>query len=193
MVSTAFLLFLLATVWALLPAFVDLRLGFPRAWVTVGLAGLGFVLTLFAWIDSMSVSFQVWPLLGTLTAAAILLFAILSLFPELRNRPALPGGLAGAAQWANQPAPDLGQSGRPAPAPGQPTYGPPSSPPPTATAAGRDQAHPGAPLHGPRGGPTGVRRTARTGRRDGVRRGLGRRGPADRAAEPSRSGGRRSR
>ena len=29
-VSTAFLLFLLATVWTLLPAFLDLRLGFPR-------------------------------------------------------------------------------------------------------------------------------------------------------------------
>ncbi len=35
------MLFLLATVWALLPAFLDLKLGFPRGWVTVGLAGAG--------------------------------------------------------------------------------------------------------------------------------------------------------
>jgi hypothetical protein len=127
-VSTAFLLFLLAAVWTLLPAFTDLRLGFPRAWVTVGLAGVGFLLTLFAWIDTMSLDFQVWPLLGTITAAAILLFALLTLLPQLRNGPALPGSLAGAAQWANQPAPDFGQPGRPAQA--GPTYGQPASPPP---------------------------------------------------------------
>src|SRR6185312_15850609 len=51
-VKTAFFLFLLATVWALLPAFTDLKLGFPRSWVTVGLAALGFILTLIAWIDT---------------------------------------------------------------------------------------------------------------------------------------------
>lgn len=48
-VKLAFLLFLLASAWALLPAVVDLRLGFPRSLVTVGLAALGFLLTLFAW------------------------------------------------------------------------------------------------------------------------------------------------
>jgi hypothetical protein len=142
MVSTAFLLFLLATVWTLLPAFVDLRLGFPRAWGTVGLAGLGFVLTLFSWLARMSANFQVWPLLGTLTAAAILLFAILSLVPQLRNRPALPGPLAGAAQWAGQPAPDFGQPNRPAPA--QPTYGQSAAPPPPPP--GRTGSTPQAPV-----------------------------------------------
>ena len=153
MVSTAFLMFLLATVWALLPAFVDLRLGFPRGWVTVGLAGLGFVLTLFAWLASMSVSFQVWPLFGTLTAAAILLFAILSLVPQLRNRPALPGSLVGAAQWANQPSPDLGQLGRHAPVPGQPTYGSPSSPPPPPPPPGGTKPVSGVPFPGSAAGP----------------------------------------
>ena len=62
--KTAFFLFLLATVWALLPAFTDLKLGFPRSWITVGLAALGFVLTLFAWIDTFDVDFSVWALLG---------------------------------------------------------------------------------------------------------------------------------
>jgi hypothetical protein len=152
-VSTAFLLFLLATVWTLLPAFLDLRLGFPRGWVTVGLAGLGFVMTLFAWIESMGVSFQVWPLLGMLAAAAILVFAILSLLPQLRNRPAVPAGLTGAAQWANQPAPDFGQPGQQAQHPvqtqhyGQPGTPPPPPPPPTG-GVGHSQ-HPGPSAGGP--------------------------------------------
>jgi hypothetical protein len=125
-VKTAFFLFVLATVWALLPAFTDLKLGFPRSWITVGLAALGFVLTLFAWLDTFDVDFSIWALLGMLTATAILVFSVLALLPELRNRPALPGGLANAAQWANQPGSDLGQQqGQPY---GQPPYG--QSPPP---------------------------------------------------------------
>jgi hypothetical protein len=105
LVSSAFVLFLLATVWALLPAFTDFKIGFPRGWVTVGLAALGFLLTLFAWFDTFSVGFSIFPLLAVIVAAAIVLFAFLSLLPELRNKPALPGGLANAAQWANQQAP----------------------------------------------------------------------------------------
>src|SRR3954465_54430 len=134
-VKTAFFLFLLATIWAALPAFTDLKLGFPRSWVTVGLAALGFVLTLVAWIDTFKWNFSIWALLGMLVATAILVFAVLSLLPELRNRPALPGGLANAAQWANQPAPGAqsGQPyGQPAPPYGQPQqqqYAPPPPPP----------------------------------------------------------------
>jgi hypothetical protein len=124
LVSSAFVLFLLATVWALLPAFTDFTLGFPRGWVTVGLAALGFLLTLFAWFDTFSVGFSIFPLLAVIVAAAILLFAVLTLLPELRSKPALPGGLANAAQWANQQAPDLGQqfgqSGQPGQGQGQP-------------------------------------------------------------------------
>ena len=125
-VKTAFFLFLLASVWALLPAFTDLKLGFPRSWVTVGLAALGFVLTLVAWIDTFKWNFSIWALLGMLTATAILLFSLLALLPELRNRPALPGGLANAAQWANRPAPEFGQQpGQPG---GQGAYGQPGQP-----------------------------------------------------------------
>src|SRR5688500_8283213 len=40
LVSSAFVLFLLATVWALLPAFTDFKIGFSRGWVTVGLAAM---------------------------------------------------------------------------------------------------------------------------------------------------------
>jgi hypothetical protein len=170
-VKTAFFLFLLASVWALLPAFTDLKLGFPGSWVTVGLAALGLVLTLIAWIDTFKWSFSIWALLGFLTATAILLFSLLALLPELRNRPALPGGLANAAQWANQRAPEFGQQpGRPTapgsygqpsapygqppvqgtPPPPPPSYGPPpggpSGPPPAAPpAAGGSTAAGGAP------------------------------------------------
>ena len=136
LVSSAFVLFLLATAWAVLPAFYELKMGFPRSWITVGLAALGFLLTLFAWFDTLSVGFAIFALLGLLTSIAILLFSLLSLLPELRNRPALPGGLANAAQWANQPAPQAGQQGPPqgppqqyGQPPAQPGYGQPMPPP----------------------------------------------------------------
>jgi hypothetical protein len=157
-VKTAFFLFLLASVWALLPAFVDVKVGFPRSWITVGLAGLGFLLTLFAWFDTFDFDFSIWALLGVLTAAAILLFAVLALLPELRNRPALPGGLASAAQWANQPAPEFGQqSGAPGHQPGYGHAGPPHAgpqhaapppqyaPPPAPPAAGTHASQPFTP------------------------------------------------
>ena len=130
-VTTAVFLFLLATVWTLLPAFVDLELGFPRSAITVGLAALGFLFALLGWLDSFTegFSFSIWALLGFLAAAAILAFAVLRLLPELRNRPALSGGIANASQWANQQAPQFGaQQGAPGqqPAPGQSPYGYPS-------------------------------------------------------------------
>jgi hypothetical protein len=144
-VTTAFVLFLLATAWTLLPAFMDLELGFPRSWITVGLTAVAWLLTLFAWIDSFEGDFSVWALLGFLTASAILLFAVLALLPEMRNRPGLPGGLASAAQWANQPAPGLGQlHGGSGQHPGSAPPPPQSSPP----------QYPGAP--GGPGGPGGL-------------------------------------
>jgi hypothetical protein len=122
--TTAFILFLLAGAWALLPAFTDLRLGFPRGFVTVGLTGLGLILTLVAWIDTLEFDFSIWSLLGMLVAVAITAFAVLGLLPELKNRPGLPGGLANAAQWANQQAPAFGNQ----PQPGQQQYGQPQPP-----------------------------------------------------------------
>ena len=128
MVSLAFVLFLLATAWALLPAFYSLQVGFPRSYVTVGLAALGLLFTLFAWIRSLSFEFKIVPLLALLTAVAITLFAVLTLLPELRNGPALPGGLAKAGQWANQRGPEFGQSGHGG-SPAAPTGPPPAVPP----------------------------------------------------------------
>jgi hypothetical protein len=123
LVTFSLLLFLLATVWAALPAVTQFDPGFPRGWVTVGLTGLGFLLTLFAWIRALSYGFQIWPLLALITAAAITVFAVLALLPELRNRPGLPGGLANAAQWANRPAPEFGHPGQPGQPYGQQPYG----------------------------------------------------------------------
>jgi hypothetical protein len=125
-VSFAFVLFLLATAWAVLPAFFSLEVGFPRSYVTVGLAGLGLLLTLFAWIHSLRFEFKIVPLLALLTAAAIAVFAVFTLLPELRGGPALPGGLAKAGQWANQRGPEFGQQ------PGSssaPAASPPGAPP----------------------------------------------------------------
>jgi hypothetical protein len=149
-VTFAFVLFLIATVWTVLPAFVDLKLPFPRSWITVGLAALGWVLTLFAWLDTFDVDFSIWALLGMLTATAILVFAVLGLLPELRNRPALPGGLASAAQWANQPAPGQ-QFGQPGPGqPHQPGHGQPGHPaPPYGQPPQQQYAPPPPPPSGP--------------------------------------------
>jgi hypothetical protein len=149
LVSFSFVLFLLAAAWAFLPAFTDVKLGFPRAWVTVGLAALGLLLTLFAWIASLGDSgFEIAPLLGLLVAVAITLFALLGLLPELRNRPALPGGLANAAQWANQQAPGFGAQGN-GPAPSG--HAPPPPPAPSA----QPPAQPGGQYPPPATGPTG--------------------------------------
>jgi hypothetical protein len=114
-VKTAFFLFVLAAVWSALPAFYDVDLGFPRSWITVGLAALGVLLALFAWFDTFDFEFSLWALLGLLTAVAILVGAVLSLLPELRDRPAPSGGPAGAGQWADQSGPQYGQQGPPGP------------------------------------------------------------------------------
>jgi hypothetical protein len=142
-VTTAFLLLLLAAAWTLLPAFADVQAGFPRSWITVGLAALAWLLTLFAWIRSFEGDFSVWALLGFLTATGVLAFAVLRLLPELRNRPALPGGLANAAHWANQPAPDFGQQPGGQAHPGYGNPAPPQySPPPVPHAGGPGAAPP---------------------------------------------------
>ncbi|MGY1784083.1 hypothetical protein [Geodermatophilus sp. SYSU D00698] len=153
LVAFSFVLLLLAGVWALLPAFVQLDLGFPRSWITVGLAGLAVLLTLVAWIQTFDAGFSVFALLGFLVTVAVAVFAFLRLLPEMRNRPALPGAFAGAAQWANQQAPDFGtgQGGAPGPpaAPGQ--YGAPGPygrPAPYGGQPAQPWGQPGQPGHG---------------------------------------------
>jgi len=129
LVTFSFVLLLAAAVWALLPAVTEVRLGFPRSWITVGLAALALLLTLIAWIQTFEWEFSLVGLLALLVTAAVTAFAFLRLLPEMRNKPALPGAFAGASQWANQQAPDFGagQGARPGPygqsTPGQ--YGQP--------------------------------------------------------------------
>ncbi|RBY89910.1 hypothetical protein [Blastococcus sp. TF02A-26] len=146
-ITTAFILFLLAGAWALLPAVTDVKLPFPRSLVTVGLAGLGLLLTLIGWIDSFDLpDFSFFALLTFLTAVAITAFAVLRLLPELKNRPGLPGGIANAAQWANQQAPGFGSHPQAPHQPyGQQQYGAPqqpSSPPPAPPGSGPTPGQP---------------------------------------------------
>ncbi len=130
--TTFALLFLLAAaVWALLPAVTEVRLPFPRSFVTVGLTALAALFTLIVWIKAFDLEFSLIGLLALLVALAVTAFAVFGLLPELKNRPGLPGGLANAAQWANQQAPAFGagpqqQYGQP-PAPPQ-QYGRPQAP-----------------------------------------------------------------
>lgn len=148
LVTFSFVLFLLATAWAALPAFYDVKVGFPRGWITFGLAALGALLTLIAWINTLSWGFSIWALLGFIVALVIAGFAFLTLLPELKNRPALPGGLANAAQWANQQAPGFGAQGN-GPAPSG--HAPPPPPAPSA----QPPAQPGGQYPPPATGPTG--------------------------------------
>jgi hypothetical protein len=149
-------------VWAALPAFYEVKVGFPRSWITVGLAALGFLLTLFAWFDTFNIDFSIWALLGVLVAAVILVFAVLTLIPELRNRRPLPGALSSAAQWANRPAPDLGSPsqssgpgayGQPAPPHTQPPHSPPPAPGPSSSYGSQGGTPPAADPP-PAGGPS---------------------------------------
>src|SRR3954452_18571717 len=157
LVTSSFVLFLLAALWALLPAVYDLKVGFPRGYITTGLAALGLVLTLIAWIKSLGGGFYIFALLGFVVAVGITLFALLSLLPEVRRRPALPGALAGAAQWANQQAPDLpaslGGPGRSGGRPGTPPGQPGEHPGQPGGHTGQPGGHSGAPPAAPYGAP----------------------------------------
>ncbi|PZA18908.1 hypothetical protein, partial [Modestobacter versicolor] len=108
----AFVLLLLASAWALLPAFADVAVPFPRSFLTAGLAGLAFVLTLIEWLSTFDAGFTLMGLLTFLSSVAILVFAVLRLLPELRSSGTMPGRLSGAAQWANQSAPQFGGGGK---------------------------------------------------------------------------------
>ena len=115
--------------------------------------------------------FSIWALLGMLTATAILVFAVLALLPELRDRPALPGGPANAAQWADQPARRPGAAD-----PGTASRSPPARDAAAVRAASRTTGTPG---RRPRYGPPAGRPPARRRPPDGGSRRLAERGGAD--------------
>jgi hypothetical protein len=126
LVTTAAVLLVLAAVWSLLPAVVDLGLPFPRGSVTVGLTSLALLLTLVEWLSTFEGGFSLFALLTVLTAAAAAVVAVLTLVrqphagagavPAGTSRPTAPPG----QPW--QPAgPQLGY--------GQPPSAPVQSPP----------------------------------------------------------------
>jgi hypothetical protein len=125
MVVLAFVLLVLAAAWALLPAFADVRVPFPRAVLTVALAALAFLLTLFEWLSDLDIGFSPMGFLTLMASLAVLAFAALRLVPPVGGGGAVPGGLAAAARWADRPAPRFGRrrdaEAQPAPAPGEAT------------------------------------------------------------------------
>ncbi|HYO36588.1 MAG TPA: hypothetical protein VER97_10955 [Geodermatophilus sp.] len=129
LVTLSFVLLLAAAVWALLPAVTELRLGFPRSWVTVGLAGLALLFTLIAWVQALGYEFSVVGLLALLVTAAVVAFAVLRLLSELRTRPAGPGPYGQQVPYGQQPP--YGQQatyGQQSPYGQQPPYGQPDQP-----------------------------------------------------------------
>ena len=112
LVETAFVFFVLASLWALVPALTDARLSFSPHWITAGLAGFGLLLAVFGWLDSLSAGFSVWALLGAVVAAAIALSAVLS--PRLSSG----GGRSGVTTPEPQAAAQALGGQSPAPQPG---------------------------------------------------------------------------
>lgn len=162
LVVCAWVLLVLAAVWALLPALGKghvVQVSFPREGVAVLLTGLAFVLTFTTWVQTLTLdgqvaegldggSFSVMAFLTLLTSLALLVAAVLSLLPALRNRAKVPGAVTGAAQWVNRPGPAFGPPGQAGPPPTGPQepwqqgswqqppspqpYGQPLPPPPPA-------------------------------------------------------------
>ena len=141
LVVAASLLLILATAWALLPAWADVPVPVPRAAVTIGLAVPAVLLTLVEWLSDLDVGFSVPGLLTLLCSGAVLAVAVLRLLPPAA---ALARVLAGAAAWADRPvrstrrAAGADQPAGPPPAPDQPGTAPVAGPPPGRPAGGRD-------------------------------------------------------
>ncbi len=90
LLTVAAVLVVAAALWALLPAFADVRVPFPRAAVTVALTALTFLLTVVEWLTTFDVGFTLAGLLAVLTSAAVVALAVLRVLPDLRVGPALP-------------------------------------------------------------------------------------------------------
>jgi hypothetical protein len=137
LVTTAAVLMVLAAVWSLLPAVVDLGLPFPRGFVTVGLTSLALLLTLAEWLSSFEGGFSLFALLTFLTAAAAVVVAVLTLLRQPRSRlSSSPGGTPWPSQqptqqpgqhWQSVP---YGQQQPPYAAPAAPGQAPPTAPGP---------------------------------------------------------------
>ncbi|WP_198588262.1 hypothetical protein [Geodermatophilus chilensis] len=143
LVATAAVLLVLAGVWSLLPAVVDLGLPFPRGFVTVGLTSLALLLTLVEWLSTFEGGFSLFALLTFLTAAAAVVVAVLTLLRQPRSR---PGTAAGGTTWPGQqpaqpwqPTAYGGQQPPPYAAPSVPEQSPPTPP----SEGDRDPRRPG--------------------------------------------------
>jgi hypothetical protein len=152
LVTTAAALLVLAAVWSLLPAVVELGLPFPRGFVTVGLTSLALLLTLAEWLSSFEGGFSLFALLTFLTAAAAVVVAVLTLLRQPRSRlSSSPGGTPWPSQqptqqpgqhWQSVP---YGQQQPPYAAPAAPGQAPPTAPGPAIppSEGDRDPRRPG--------------------------------------------------
>ncbi|MGR6966004.1 hypothetical protein ACU610_16200 [Geodermatophilus sp. URMC 61] len=148
LVTTAAVLLVLAALWSLLPAVVDLDLPFPRGSVTVGLTSLALLLTLAEWLSTFEGGFSPVALLAFLAAAAAVVVAVLTLLRQPRTRPATPpGGTPWPTQQPGQPwqPATYGQQQPPYAAPSAPEQSPSTLPrPATPPSEGdRDPRRPG--------------------------------------------------
>ncbi|WP_138756784.1 hypothetical protein [Modestobacter altitudinis] len=138
LVVLAFVLLLLATAWAVLPAVADVPVRFPRSLVTVGLATAAFLLTLIEWLSDLDIGFSLMGLLALLAAVTVLTGAVLRLLPELR-RTAPPAAESAppdpsAPRAGAEVPPEAPASDDPEPPDDSPYRGPPPTLPPAGAA-----------------------------------------------------------
>jgi|tagenome__1003787_1003787.scaffolds.fasta_scaffold20523983_2 hypothetical protein len=116
----AAVLLVLATVWALLPAFAEVPAPSPRALPTAALAALAVVLTLVEWLSDLDLGFALMGLLALLSAIAVLVSATVRLLAEVLGPGSLPGRLGRVVRSADRSA---FRSRPTVPGPPQPTDG----------------------------------------------------------------------
>jgi hypothetical protein len=85
LIVVAFVLLVLATGWALMPAVAEVPLPVPRSLLTIGLAALAALLTLIEWLSDLDGGFTAMGLVALLAAGVVLTAAVRRLVSE-------PGG-----------------------------------------------------------------------------------------------------
>jgi hypothetical protein len=144
LVTVSAVLLIGAAGWALLPAFRDVPVAFPRSSVTAGLAALAVLFTLITWLRTLDYGFEFFPLLGLAVTVAVAVCAGLGLVAELRNQHGVPGGPPSAGYGAGAQAPPFGSYGGQYGGPAWPPSGGPAprQAPPPGGVPGHDRVDP---------------------------------------------------
>ncbi len=117
-------LLVLATAWTLVMP--HLRVPFPPAAVTAGLAAAAFLCTLTGWLRATDLGFSGTGLLTVLVSAAVLTCAVVRLSAQLRDQPGPVGAAPVSGRASCGDPPEAAPGGSPVLPAGSPADPPPS-------------------------------------------------------------------